>query len=75
MENESRLAASVALAKDLGGMAVTVVGLFAYALWADAEVYWLRVTFRGRKADVLAARQAREFRQLLGVPEPGEGWD
>jgi len=75
MEKESRLARSVALAKDLGWMAVTVIGLLAYAAYEDARVGWLRATFRGKQADALAEKQAREFRQLMGVPEPGEGWD
>jgi hypothetical protein len=74
-EKRSRFRETAELVGALIGTGVTIAGLLAYGIWADAEVYWLRATFRGTQADALAERQAREFRQLMGVPEPGEGWD
>jgi hypothetical protein len=72
MRSESKWQLAVGLAEDAAGMVVTAAGLLVYAVLADAQVYWLKATFRGKQADALAEKQAREFREILGFPEDGE---
>lgn len=66
---------SGALIVDFAGLALVMGMLFMWAAWKESQVRFMRLVGLRRRATVVESEADKAFRQLMGVPEPGEFWD